>query len=365
MRSDASIFLLPESDSASSRTCSPGSTPTPTPSPSPSPNLSRKRLRSLDRTDASPVARPLHKTKAMSLVDAAPELADARDIRRALRSHHFYIDEEHSFERDNQVRKFAESIKNTLCSSPGLSEDEQRDVVTIVRRMQDHVEANVIDALVPFLFPLPEAALGKPGLAKNRDVELRQECVPDPETEIGSPSLRQHLETVGSPKPSLVFGYTDSSFSRRQASVNESFPDIAGLSRGMQHPFFFVEWKSGSNGGTLYDAQNQAMRTGAALVNARADLFELAYPTETASPRDACIFSCTIDTFTAATYVHWCTSDTSGNRYFYMNTLSVYVLVRKADVWQFEREVESITDWGLGRRLQETKAVLDVIFYGL
>ncbi|KAI9854871.1 MAG: hypothetical protein M1813_000647 [Trichoglossum hirsutum] len=300
-----------------------------------------------------------------SVGSAASELASARDVRRAIQAHLIYLDDEVVFWQDNPTRIFAESVVFGPTESLGLSQDDQQQAVAIVKRMRDHDEANVMDALVPYLFPLPEVAFGRANLAKNRDVEFRPGSVPNPEDENTPPALRLSVEMVGAlgtPKPSLAFGYPDSSFDQRQASINDIYPDLAGLSRGLQHPFFFVQWKSSSTGGTAYDAQNQAMRTGAALVNARVDLCELASPLATPSSSDACVFSATIDSYTATTYIHWCATDESGNRNFHMNSLSDFILGRQVDIWRLQREIDNIMEWGLGRRLARTRAILDMIF---
>jgi len=121
-----------------------------------------------------------------------------------------------------------------------------------------------------------------------------------------------------------------------------------------------VEWKSSAIGGTQYDAQNQAMRSGAALVNARLNLLlrigELPPP-----PTETCVFSCTVDTYTANIHVHWCEVDqTIGTRSFYMNAVSDVMLKRPDEVWRLRREIENIMDWGLEVRLESTREAVSL-----
>jgi hypothetical protein len=315
--------------------------------------LSTKNLRELERMTSTPSTPTAPKSSTVT-----SKSASAREIRRTLATYRIYADNEDVFQPTSAIRIFSEGIVHGERDSPGLSNAEQNRISIISRRMQDEVEANVMDALVPLLFPLPEVAFGRENLAKNRDVEFLRNCVPTPSASANS-ILALALDTAGcpkNPKPDLCFGYSKSAFDKEsQKAFNDMFPSLSGLSRGIYHPFMIVEWKSSATGGTQYDAQNQAMRSGAALVNARLDLL-LRIDELPPLSTDTCVFSCTVDTYTANIHVHWCEVDeATGTRSFYMNAVSDVMLKRPDEVWRLRREIENIMDWGLEARLERTR----------
>ncbi|KAH0562002.1 hypothetical protein GP486_003296 [Trichoglossum hirsutum] len=318
--------------------------------------LSTENLREFERMTSTPPTPTASKPSTVT-----SKSISAREVRRRLSTYRIYADKEDVFQPTSAIRIFSEGIVHGERNSPGLSNAEQTNISTISCRMQDEAEANVMDAIVPLLFPLPEIVFGRTNLAKNRDVEFLPNRVPTPSTTANS-ILTLALDAAGclkNPKPDLCFGYPKSAFDDdSQRDFNDMFLNLTGLSRGIYHPFMIVEWKSSATGGTQYDAQNQAMRSGAALVSARLDLFlrinEIPPP-----PTETCVFSCTVDTYTANIHIHWCEVDeASGARSFHMNTVSDVMLKRPDEVRRLRREIENIMDWGLDVRLVKTKQVV-------
>jgi len=137
--------------------------------------LSTKNLREFERMTSTPSMPIAPKSSTVT-----SKSASAWEIRRALATYRIFANNEDIFQPTSAIRIFSEEIVHGERNPPGLSNAERNEISTISYRMQDEIEANVMDALVPLLFPLPEVAFGRKNLAKNRDVEFLRNCVLPP-----------------------------------------------------------------------------------------------------------------------------------------------------------------------------------------
>ncbi|KAL9629428.1 MAG: hypothetical protein Q9164_006884 [Protoblastenia rupestris] len=124
---------------------------------------------------------------------------------------------------------------------------------------------------------------------------------------------------------------------------------LIGVSPGMRHPFLVIECKSAEDGIGL--AENQAMRDGSVLVNARMKLNDIikkpnfVYPV--GADLDSFAFSCAWNPDQAKIFVHWFEKTADGSELFHMTFIRDYFMSRKEEIADHRRDIHNIMDWGL------------------
>lgn len=306
----------------------------------------------------------------------------ARIIRERLATHDILIDAVPWY-TDAEIKAFVEEVVLLKRDSPGLSKDAQERLTKTVRTVKNMAESNVTLALVDLIYPRPEYFEdGQSLLLRNHDVDFLPNAIPKPDAE-DNPAFQAALLAAGvpkNPKPDFAFGVSEKAFTREQLHMSKIFPNIAGLSKGMLYPFLVVEWKSSASGGTQYDAQNQAARSGGALVysveqlcaHANAvgglDMPLLSSDGSTAggaNKGNSVVFSNTLDSESAYLWVHWCqpTEDatTTARNSYHMSLIKRYWLDEPDEVWALRRMIDNIINWGLNARLDMIKGLLRAI----
>lgn len=135
--------------------------------------------------------------------------------------------------------------------------------------------------------------------------------------------------------------------------------DLSRPSTGACCPFFIVEFKSGSRGGTRWVAQNQNAASGCHSVNCLEKL--LAYSQK---PRgkdniiDSLVFSCVVEADQSSLWVHWY-EPAAGETFprFLSAEIGFYLLKKFEDLRRFHHDIRIVFDYGLNQRLQQIKTV--------
>ena len=191
------------------------------------------------------------------------------------------------------------------------------------------------------------------------------------------------------PKPDFTFGFEDPANPPRTAPRLSS-ADIAliTMAESLRHPFFVVENKSAQD--PIEDAENQAIRSGAALVEARRQLENNARPVGETEKEgidmNSFAFSCCWVPQYANIFVHWHelrkaeplnnpfdkpTNEFDGedraieqsdtySSIWHMNLIQGYTFSREGDMKEFRRDIDNILDWGVSLERKEALRVLEL-----
>ena len=191
------------------------------------------------------------------------------------------------------------------------------------------------------------------------------------------------------PKLDLTFGFEDPTNPPRTAPPLSS-ADIAliKMAESLRHPFFVVENKSAQD--PIEDAENQAIRSDAALVEARRQLENSVRPVgemdEEGIDMNFFAVSCCWVPQHANVFVHWheLRKDKSLNNPFddptneragddgaifqphtyssiwHMNLIQRYTFSREEDMKEFRRDIDNILDWGVSLERKEALRVLEL-----
>ena len=161
-----------------------------------------------------------------------------------------------------------------------------------------------------------------------------------------------HEKTMGltNPSPDWTFGVQEDHCPMPEKQHSPSVLALIGVSPGMLYPFLVIETKSAEDG--IAVAENQAIRDGAVLVNARMRLNEMAKPADYVRPvgaaHDSYAFSCAWVPDMAKIFVHWFEKKTDGCEIFHMNMIHSYLMSL------FKRLIN-----GLNRTTERVKRMID------
>ena len=191
------------------------------------------------------------------------------------------------------------------------------------------------------------------------------------------------------PKPDFTFGFEDPANPPRTAP-RLSRADIAliKMAESLRHPFFVVENKSAQD--PIEEAENQAIRSGAALVEARRQLENNARPADEIEKEGVDInsfaFSCCWVPQYANIFVHWyeLRKDESLDNPFdeptkksvngdgtlkqpdtyssiwHMNLIQTYTFNREGDMKQFRSHLDNILEYGVSPERKGEIGVLEL-----
>lgn len=151
------------------------------------------------------------------------------------------------------------------------------------------------------------------------------------------------------PKPDYTFGIKRNMYPLPGTAPNDRIKAHIGIAPGMYYPFFVIENKGCEV--PIDVARNQAIRDGAAIINARVHLNAMAQDEEWERPKgadmDTIAFSCTWDVNIAELWIHWHETLEGGAVLYHMNRLGQYVTGRQAELVQFRHDIHNILDWGV------------------
>ena len=178
-------------------------------------------------------------------------------------------------------------------------------------------------------------------------------------------TLSVTIQSICQPKPDVAYGYTlEGIESSQQIAQNSTFSgvDLSKYSRPAKDfywPFFVVEFKAPSVGGTVFAAENQCAGGGSALLMAAHALYTAALQAKACVDlADSIAYSAAIDGAIVNLHVHWYDA---GRKKYYLEEVRNYNFKRHKDIQKFYMHTRNIVDWGLGERLEKIKTALDVI----
>ena len=167
------------------------------------------------------------------------------------------------------------------------------------------------------------------------------------------------------PKPDYVYGLRRSRHPDPQEPLMSSEVEaLIGVAPGLLHPFFVIENKGCED--SIETAENQAIRSGAALVAARRELNKKARhdgeeEEEVGPDMHSYAFSCTWVPQMANIHVHWYelranhkANGKGATGVYHMNLVRGYLMSDGQHVSDFRRDIHGILDWGVSPKRKET-----------
>jgi hypothetical protein len=242
-------------------------------------------------------------------------------------------------------------------SSPELSDEEAIRITRVACDLVNEGEQNIIDALIPELFPQPQNNGAYSKLKRNAQLPFNSYAVPGESPPEG---LQLYRPAIPTPNPDVAYGYNIDAFTKEQQMAQSIVNEKANLSRlsetskDLYWGWFVLEFKAQATGGTLWAATNQCAGGGSTCTNASSQLFSLARGEESRRT-DSISFSMAIDGQTASLYVHW----HEEGKGFYLHQVEAYLLTKAEGITKIKRHAKNIAEWGLGVRLDTTKTALD------
>ena len=162
------------------------------------------------------------------------------------------------------------------------------------------------------------------------------------------------------PVPDMTYGLREPDYPPVGKSPKKSILALKCVAPGMEWPFFVVEHKSWEEG--IAVSENQAIRDGAVLVNARMQLSDTLRSTRLVGAyEDSFVFSCAWVPEMAKIFVHWVERLEDGTDIFHMNMLKDYIVSRDQEMADFRRDLHNVIDWGLFQYVPAAQAVYDKI----
>ena len=173
---------------------------------------------------------------------------------------------------------------------------------------------------------------------------------------------------ISNAKPDFTYGIRENRYPDLQSHrFSPQTRALMGVAPYMIHACFIIECKSSS--GSLVEAENQACRGGATLVNARRQLNAKAGKQDkVGADRDSFVFSMNIDTNTSRIWVHWCelrpksAEDATLYETYHMNKLFTCLLESPDMLSNLRLKLHNILDWGCLARLTEIQVVMNKIY---
>ncbi|KAL9130172.1 MAG: hypothetical protein Q9217_001566 [Psora testacea] len=193
------------------------------------------------------------------------------------------------------------------------------------------------------------------GLKKSQDDRFVRFCLPG---SIDADEEKKHGLT--DPKPDWTFGIRKPRFNIPGERPSDYANALIGVAPTMIHPFFIIEHKGCE--GSLEKAENQAIRDGATIVNARLMLENMLLEPGHTRPRgpveNVLAFSCSWIPAFARIHVHWCEVLPNGVSIFHMNLVGDYCMSRYNELGKFRKDVHNILDWGLLVNKENAEAIV-------
>jgi hypothetical protein len=272
--------------------------------------------------------------------------------RDELQGHYVYIDSYGNLIPES-VRTFAQDLFQKERSSPDLNDE---DFFAIREELSELANADEATTRQGFdatkLFPTRRVYKNK--IAIGGSVPFDQTALPF--------TRGLSLPPIVTPKPDLHYGYPRDSFNPIESAVmrHNRLSAFSHPTTATYWPFFAVEFKSGSRGGTRWVAENQNAGTGTHCVNSIGTL--LKYTREPGVQRkaiDSLAFSCVADADFGSLWVHWQGLGTdNGPPRFLSSEVDSFSFKKLKDLRQFRACVRNIIEYGINERLAMIKEAL-------
>ena len=203
------------------------------------------------------------------------------------------------------------------------------------------------------------------GLAIKVDCEFRKSFLPAREKDEELARAMAKVDGMTNPKPDYTYGLRIDHYPIPEDVTVSAYIDfLLEVVPILHHPFFIIEGKSDS--GSKAEAENQACRGGAALVNAARQLLERigARDAEATGPdQQTFVYSATLSPGLMDIWVHWAEIRTMAHRpVFHMHRLDSISLHGYGAAGKLRKITHNILDWGCVDRSPQIQKVYNQIF---
>ena len=277
--------------------------------------------------------------------------------RDTLRNHGVFIDVYGGLKvAPDQVKAAATLVLEKKRITPEPSAKDLSRMQTKIARAIEKDEGGTRDAFVSAqLFEIPEKHVFT--IADGSSVPFDRNGLPH--------THGFNLTPIAAPKPDLQFGFPHTEFAASQIGVmnNHRISPYAKPSTATYWPFFVVELKAASRGGTHFIGENQAAGAGAHCVKSVDTLFEHTHRERSKEKAfDSMMFSCVADAQHGTLWVHWRGIEVGKQPRYNSAELRDFVWKHdSAEILNFRRTVRNIIDYGVDTRLPEIKEALDTL----
>ena len=202
------------------------------------------------------------------------------------------------------------------------------------------------------------------GLRMTRNAEFRKSTLPNIYLEYGLESkIAKALaksDGMKNPRPDYTYGLKHPLFTPPHDVVLSPETDLLlEVAPYVHQPFLVIEGKSDK--GELAEAENQARRAGAALVNAgRALRKRIGEEDVKGADTRTFVFSVTVGPKTIEVWVHWAEVSIAGV-VFHMNLLASKSMSDEEALRELRQKLHNILDWGCIGRMREMERLYERI----
>lgn len=237
---------------------------------------------------------------------------------------------------------------------------KSKEVVRIYPDTSAMKEMDAIIALEDYLGYKGEFADGgEPLVYRAHDHVWREDSIPRPDTRKDA-VLKAALQAVGAPpkpKPDISYGYSTKTLTVSEQDVLANLPKNTSVTTEQPYfPYFIIEWKADKTKGTLWDADRQAMRDGAAAVNAIHNFF--ASMGRDARCAETAVFSASISSSEFRVRVHWRRPSPEGHTTWEADQIGVGLLQRVEDVFLIRSIILNVLEWARGQRFSAIRSAM-------
>ena len=272
--------------------------------------------------------------------------------------------EEEAFTRHPEMKK---RIDRTF-----QKERASRMTPASIRKIIKHVNQNATDPEDGYFRPLHDDVFKTAGGDPDWTQAGLESAIKSHFVKRLIPGWSPHEEKLGLniPRPNHLYGIRAAQFPLRSEVPSDEVQAIISISEDERvlHAFFAVEERSSD--GLFAEAVNQAIRDGAAMVNAKLSLKQhLAnlearvkgevedYQHPWGSDPDALAFSCCWGPEVADLYVHWYEKMEKAN-IFHIHRLGRYLVDRGDELVMFHHDVHNILDYGMLEHRQKMEGIV-------
>ena len=297
------------------------------------------------------------KTSTSSSVKIAKNV---RNIRDSLGEEGFYFEDEESYEKYPELQQEVERI---FCRERGsaMRTESLRAIKQWRKENSTAPEDGYYSKLLPKIVKDSRSTFGDVAAYVTKSFQS-DELHEATKAVLNRNILYQHREDIEkklgltNPVPDHLWGLKIPHNSPRNApKLNAAATALIKLGGDVRWAGFAMEDKSADD--PIEAAENQAIRSGAALVESRRQLKALARKPgekEAVGVDVECIaFSCSWVPQLANIHVHWYELTEEGHSIWHMNWLEGYRFSKDADMKQFRHDIHNILDWVCGHERKQ------------
>ncbi|MCJ1260042.1 hypothetical protein MMC24_007882 [Lignoscripta atroalba] len=283
--------------------------------------------------------------------------------KECLERHHVYIAPLGSGrDMPTPLSTFVQNTVRKPRTSPPLSEEKIRSMQTQIGSTRDREESASRSQLKNVLLPSPDAYGGR--LVGQEEAILKTD---------GLPYERFVSQPISQPKPDYSYGYDSSVFTNPQHYVQQSsaLSPYAKPNGAYYWPFFHIEFKAQSRGGTHWVAENQNAGSGSLSVKSTETLLRYARdnPAQHRDVTSSVAFSSCIDSVYGTLWIHWLNDDddddnrsTQRSHPSYISSqIGAYFFQDATHLRDFHTHAKNILDYGLDKRLSGVKEAVNTL----